>query len=94
MEDFKQLDFTSLPNIGQVLSQRLREAEIESVSQMQEMGAEKVFIRLKTIDTGACIHELYAIAGAIEGVRWHQMSEKRKTELKDFFMSTFSQKKE
>lgn len=93
MEEPKQLDFTSLPNIGQVLSQRLQEAEIKSISQMQEMGAEKVFIRLKTIDTTACIHELYAIAGAIEGIRWHQMSKERKAELKEFFSNTFSPKK-
>lgn len=90
MEKDKQIDFTSLPNIGKVLSLKLNEAEFTSIDELKKLGAEKVFIRLKTIEPDACLHEFYAIAGAIEGVRWHDMSSQTKTDLKTFFNTTFS----
>lgn len=90
MKENKQVDFTSLPNIGKVLSLKLNEAEFASIDELKKLGAEKAFVRLKTIEPDACLHELYAIAGAIEGVRWHDMSSQTKADLKTFFNTTFS----
>lgn len=40
---------------------------------------------IKAIDKSACINRLYAIEGAIQGVRWHAMSDQVKSGLKEFY---------
>ena len=60
---------TQLPNIGKVLSERLKENEIETPEELKSCGTENTFIKLKTIDRGACLNELFAIEGAIQGIR-------------------------
>jgi len=77
---------SSLPNISDVLEKKLEQAGIESADQLKEMGAEDAFIKLKTIDRlGACINMLYAIEGAMQGIRWHGLDPARKQELKEFY---------
>lgn len=73
------------PNLGKALVKQLTEAEINSFEQLEEMGSEKTFLKLKTIYPDACINRLYAIEGAIQGIRWHQLSKDRKNELLIFF---------
>lgn len=73
------------PNLGKALVKQLVEAEINSFEQLEEMGSEKTFLKLKTIYPDACINRLYAIEGAIQGIRWHQLSKDRKNELLIFF---------
>ena len=77
---------TQLPNIGKVLSERLKEIEIETPEKLKSCGTENTFIKLKTIDSGACLNELFAIEGAIQGIRWHNLTLARKEELKSFFL--------
>ena len=78
-------DLTKLPNIGSELAKRLELAGINSSEKLIELGTEKVFIKLKTVFPNACYSQLYAIEGAIHGIRWHNLSHERKIELKDFF---------
>lgn len=73
------------PNLGKELVKQLVEAEIYEFKQLEELGSEKAFIKLKTINPDACINRLYAIEGAIQGIRWHQLSKERKTELLEFY---------
>ena len=77
-------DLTKLPNIGQELAKRLELAEIYSPEQLLEIGAEKAFVRLKTVFPQACHNQLYALEGAIQGIRWHGISKERKQELQEF----------
>lgn len=74
-----------LPNIGLTLAKCLIEADIESVEQLRELGTDKVFIRISTLYSDACLSKLYAIEGAIQGIRWHLLSPERKQELKAFY---------
>ena len=76
---------TSLPNIGSVLANRLIQAEILTPNDLFEAGAEKAFIRMATVNTDVCIQMLWALEGAIQGVRWHSLSSARKNELKEFY---------
>ncbi len=39
------------------------------------------------VDGGACLHQLEAIEGAVEGVRKTQLTPEKKAELKTFFQS-------
>lgn len=74
-----------LPNIGDELQKKLNLAGIYSAEELTITGSEKAFIRLKTIDPGACINTLYALEGAIQGIRWHGIDKQRKQELLEFF---------
>lgn len=82
---------SSLPNIGKVLSERLAEVGIETPQELKSIGSENAFIRLLTVDAGACFSELMALEGAIQGVRWHDLNKTQKDELKIFFDVTKTQ---
>jgi DNA transformation protein len=73
-----------LPNIGKVVEAKLKEVGIETPQQLTELGAEQTFIRLRTIDEGACLSMLCGLEGAIQGIRWHQLPKERKETLKAF----------
>lgn len=81
-------ELTSLPNIGKVVAERLKEVGIETSDDLKRIGSESAFIRLKTVDEGACINELMGLEGAIQGIRWHNLDENRKAELKVFHQQT------
>jgi DNA transformation protein len=78
-------DLTTLPNIGKVLAGKLNAAGIGTVEKLRSIGSENAFIRLKTIDSGACLHSLCALEGAIQGIRWHDLDKCKKEELNFFF---------
>jgi DNA transformation protein len=60
----------------------LRQAGITSAEELRELGARRAFEKLRmTMPEEACLSKLYAIAGAIEGVRWHALSFERRAEL-------------
>lgn len=75
---------TSLPNIGHEIAKRLEYAGIETPEELSEMGAENAFIKLKTVFPAACHNQLFALEGAIQGIRWHGISKERKAELQEF----------
>ncbi len=75
---------SDLPNIGRTLETKLKEVNIETPDQLISVGAEQAFVRLRTIDEGACLNMLCALKGAILGIRWHQLPQERKDELRAF----------
>jgi len=78
-------DLEQLPNIGAILADCLRRAGIDSAEELQALGAERAFEQLRAVlPDDACLSKLYALAGAIEGVRWHDLPPARKTQLKTF----------
>ncbi|MGD9492182.1 MAG: TfoX/Sxy family protein [Bacteroidales bacterium] len=81
----EETDLTSLPNIGKTFAELLVQAGIETTAQLKATGSEKAFIRICAIDSEACINKLCALEGAIQGIRWHQLSPEKKRELKEFF---------
>ena len=80
-------DLTKLPNIGSELSRRLELAGIKTSNELKELGTENAFIKLKTVFPDACYNQLYAMEGAIQGIRWHGISKERKEELQEFMNS-------
>lgn len=80
-------ELTALANIGKTLADRIELAGITAKSQLKELGAEEVFIRVKSVYPDACINHLYAIEGAVQNIRWHNLSSERKKELKSFYDS-------
>jgi len=83
---------TKLPNIGPTLAEKLERAEIHSEGELKAIGSEQAIIRIATIEnSNACINMLYALEGAIQGIRWHGLSKERKAELLEFYRR-FTQK--
>ena len=75
-------------NIGKVLAEKLVEVGIDTPEKLKAEGSENTFIRLKMVDSGACLSMLCALEGAIQDIRWHNLDEVRKAELKAF-LKTF-----
>ena len=78
-------NLSELPNIGKTLADKLCVAGILTAEQLRSIGAEMVFVKLATIDENACINQLYALEGAIQNIRWHNLSAERKYELNEFY---------
>lgn len=76
---------TEMPNIGKVLAQKLTEVNIDTPGDLISAGSENAFARIRTFDPEACIDMLYALEGAVQGIRWHSLSPERKEELTAFF---------
>lgn len=80
----KQL--TDLPNIGITLAKKLTLVGIKNDQELKELGSENAIIKIATIEnSGACINMLYALEGAIQGIRWHELDKERKQYLKEFY---------
>ncbi len=79
-------ELIQLPNIGKTLAQKLVLAGISSEKELKAIGAEKAIIKISTIENdGVCINMLYALEGAIQGIRWHNLDKTRMKELYEFF---------
>lgn len=76
---------TDLPNISKIISARLKEVGVNTPKDLTSIGSENAFIRLLTVDEQACINELYALEGAIQNIRWHNLDQQKKDELKIFY---------
>ena len=82
----KYRKLTDLLNIGKVLSIKLKACGITSVEELIKEGSKKALIRISSIEeSNICINMLYALEGAIQGIRWHDLDSKQKDELKIFF---------
>lgn len=81
MENLRQL-----PNIGEVLERNLHTAGINTPAQLLQAGSRNAFIRIRlAADSEACLHVLYALQGAVEGVRYPLLSAATKQSLKRFY---------
>jgi len=79
---------TDLPNIGRVLAKKLNIIGITNKNELKTIGSENAIIKIFTIEkNGACLIMLYALEGAIQGIRWHNLDEDKKQELKYFYQS-------
>ena len=75
-----------LPNIGKTLAEKLKFIDVTNKLELVELGSENAIIKIATLENnGACLNMLYALEGAIQGIRWHGLAEDRKQELKEFF---------
>ena len=74
-----------LPNVGKVLEKNLNEIGIYTVKQLRDIGSKEAFIRIKMIDPDACLHMLYGLQGAIDGIKDSLLPESTKCDLKVFY---------
>ena len=77
---------TDLPNIGPVLAGNLERIGVTEPDQLRAIGAEEAFLRIRAqVDPAACLHQLEALAGAVEGIRKSLLPPERKAELKSWY---------
>lgn len=76
-----------LPNIGKVLESQLNEIGIETIEDLKEIGSHEAWLAIRENDPSACYNRLCGIEGAIQGIRWHYLSDSDKKSLKDFYSS-------
>lgn len=77
---------SDLPNIGKTLADKLNMIGIKNEQELKEMGSENAIIKIATIEnSGVCINLIYALEGAIQGIRWHGLDDERKQELREFY---------
>lgn len=80
------MELTDLPNIGPVLAGNLRKVGVNDPESLRKLGAEGAWLAIRSqVDSGACLHQLQALAGAVEGIAKKDLSTARKAELKAFF---------
>lgn len=76
---------SDLPNIGKEVEKQLNEVGIKTYEQLNKLGAQAAWLKIREIDESACIHRLYALEGAILGIKKNLIPEERKTQLKEFY---------
>ncbi|MFM2290199.1 MAG: hypothetical protein RIS29_12 [Bacteroidota bacterium] len=77
-------DLLQLPNVGEDTAAKLIQVGISTGEELKSVGTEQAFLRLQTLDPGACIHLLYGLDGAVQGISSKQLSPDRKRELREF----------
>ena len=78
-------DLSSLPNIGEVLAGKLRGIGIKGRDELAAMGSIKAVLKIGETDISSCCNMLYALEGAIRGVRWHALPKEERRKLKEAF---------
>jgi DNA transformation protein len=64
---------TDLPNIGKIVAKQLTTAGIETAEQLLREGSIGAALRLEGAGFVVCENKLFALEGAIRGVRWHSI---------------------
>jgi DNA transformation protein and related proteins len=80
-------ELIKLPNIGNALEQRLNQIGIYTIEDLQQKGSKESFKQVKAVDKEACLNMLCALEGALQGVRWHNLSQGDKKSLKEYYQS-------
>jgi len=78
-------ELSTLPNIGKVVEEQLNAVGIETFAELKELGSKEVWLKIKAIDDSAGIHRLYALEGAIQGIRKGDLPADKKAELRAFY---------
>ena len=78
-------ELSKLPNIGKKLEKQLNEVGINTYDELVRLGSQETWLKIKKIDKSACINRLMALEGAIQNIRWHNLSESDKKHLKEFY---------
>ncbi len=78
-------NLAKLPNIGSVVEQQLFEIGITTYQALKQVGSRQAWLHIKAIDDSACLHRLYALEGAIQGVKKTLLPLDVKADLKAFY---------
>ena len=78
-------ELSKMPNIGKVLEKQLNDVGINTNDDLINLGSKEAWLKIKEIDDSACLNRLMALEGAIQNIRWHNLSEEDKDNLRNFY---------
>ncbi|MEG0469571.1 TfoX/Sxy family protein [Amedibacillus sp. YH-ame10] len=78
-------ELRSLPNLGPFIVDQLYEVGILSGEDLKDVGAKQAWLKIQQIDESACIHRLYSLEAAIQGIKKKDLPQNIKDELKEFY---------
>jgi len=78
-------ELQKLPNIAEKLEAQLTEVGIPTIDALKQTGSREAWLRIAAIDPSACYMRLCSLEGAIQGVRWHNLDDGTKKEMKTFY---------
>ena len=79
-------ELSKLPNIGKVLEKQLNDVGINTIGDLVNLGCKEAWLKIKERDDSACLNRLMALEGAIQNIRWHNLSEEDKDNLRNFYI--------
>jgi len=71
----------ALPNLGPKSIQMLQSAGIHSLEQLQRLGSVAAYVRVKKVWPAASLNLLWALEGALTGLRWQDVARDHRTSL-------------
>jgi DNA transformation protein len=78
------LTLEQLPNLGPVSARRLRAVGVQSAEDLRRLGPVEAYVRLKQMFSAeVSTLTLYALHGAVAGVRWYELPEATRAALRD-----------
>ncbi|MBP5699344.1 MAG: TfoX/Sxy family protein [Methanobrevibacter sp.] len=78
-------ELSKLPNIGKVVEKQLNDVGINTIDDLINLGSKEAWLKIKEVDESACLNRLMALEGAIQNIRWHDLSDEDKQNLNDFY---------
>lgn len=78
-------NLSELPNIGNAVANQLKQVGILDEDDLKSIGAEQAWLKIQQIDKTAYINKLYALEGAILGIKKTLLPNERKEALREFY---------
>ena len=75
-------ELIELANIGKVLARKLRQAGIATYEDLIDLGSVEAYLRIWDHEGIIGYNMLYALEGAIQGVRWHDLAAEQRQAVK------------
>ncbi len=76
-------DLEALPNIGSALAGRLHTAGIIDADTLRRFGSVAALLKIGAAGHPGCYNMLFALEGAIRGIRWHDIPANERSWLKE-----------
>ena len=74
----------SMRNIGKEMETKLVSIGICSAEELVEIGSKEAFLRLRKEYSNICLVHLYTLQGAIDSIKYDELSSEVKSDLKSF----------
>lgn len=78
---------SDLINISSVIEEKLVDSGVDTPERLRELGSKEAFVSVREKYPSTCQNVLFALEGAIQGIRWFRLTDEEKEELKTFFSS-------
>lgn len=80
-------ELLDLPNVGPGLEEKLIRVNFKTPEELYRVGSINAFVRIRALYPDACLHMLYALEAAVQGISKPDIPEVRKAELRRLFKS-------